>query len=81
MGIFAPARDHVGQAYERRVAHAMVEENAITRFHVSNRTKSLRIPDAIPYGSAIALQLFHGISFGICFSQKIRTSGRYSIYH
>ena len=53
----------------------MVNKDAITRFHVPNRTKSLRVPDAIPDRLAISFQLFERIRFRIRFRQEISGLG------
>ncbi len=81
LGIVAATADHVRQTYYSGFSHAMVEEHAITGFHVANSTQSLRIPDAIPDGLAIALQLFHGIRLRVRLCQKIRQSAWYSLHH
>lgn len=65
--------DNICNTNDCRLSHAMIDEHAISRFHVANRTKSLWIPDAIPDGLAFLFQLFKRVRVRVRFCQKKST--------
>ena len=61
-----------GQAYNLRIAAAMINENAVFGLHGSDSLESLRIAYAIPHGLAVSLKVVNGVNAGFRFRQEVR---------
>ena len=57
----------------------MVDEDAVTRLHVFDSTYSLRIPDAVPDGFLIALEIVDRVDGRLRFGQVV--VDRISVFH